>query len=156
MTIAVDMGRKATKTNKQTQIITKAYQATKFDQILQIFTIQYVTFSSEPKARGVHNVKHFNCIMWYAPHLLQIFLNIVSPYRRKGCVNEQDICMNCAIYSILINFIIYHVSFQEKQQQIEPRHEISDNLTFWQVQTQTSLCSLLLSLETPNSVQSVA
>ena len=39
---------------------------------------------------------------------------------------------------------------------IEPRHEISNNLTFWQVYTQRSLCSLLLGLETPSGVQSVA
>ena len=35
-------------------------------------------------------------------------------------------------------------------------HAISKNVTFWQVLTQTSLCSLLISLETPNDVQSVA
>ena len=38
----------------------------------------------------------------------------------------------------------------------EPRHEISNNLTFWQVKTWTSLCSLLLSLESPNDASSVA
>ena len=38
----------------------------------------------------------------------------------------------------------------------EPWHVISNNVAFWQVLTQTSLCSLLLSLETPNDVQSVA
>ena len=38
----------------------------------------------------------------------------------------------------------------------EPVHVISNNVVFWHVQTPTSLCSLLLSLETPNGVQSVA
>ena len=38
----------------------------------------------------------------------------------------------------------------------EPQHVISNNVAFWQVQTQTSLCSLLLSLETPKCVQPVA
>ena len=38
----------------------------------------------------------------------------------------------------------------------EPRHVIINNVAFGQVYTQTSLCSLLLSLETPNDVQSVA
>ena len=38
----------------------------------------------------------------------------------------------------------------------ELRHVISNNMAFWPVYTQTSLCSLLLSLETPNDVQSVA
>ena len=38
----------------------------------------------------------------------------------------------------------------------ELRHVISNNVAFWQVWIQTSLCSLLLSLETPNDVQSVA
>ena len=38
----------------------------------------------------------------------------------------------------------------------EPRHVISNNVVFWQVLTQTSLCSLLLNLETPNDGQSVA
>ena len=37
----------------------------------------------------------------------------------------------------------------------EPWHVISSNVVFWQVQTQTCLCSLLLSLETPNYCQSV-
>ena len=35
-------------------------------------------------------------------------------------------------------------------------HEVSNNVAFWHVKTWTSLCSLLLSLETPNGVQSVA
>ena len=38
----------------------------------------------------------------------------------------------------------------------EARHVISNNVAFLQVKTQASLCSLLLSLETPNDVQSVA
>ena len=38
----------------------------------------------------------------------------------------------------------------------EPRHEISNNVAFSQVQTETSLYSLLLSLETPSDVWSVA
>ena len=38
----------------------------------------------------------------------------------------------------------------------EPQHVISNNVVFWQVQAQMSLCSHLLSLETPNDVQSVA
>ena len=41
-------------------------------------------------------------------------------------------------------------------QTYEPVHEISNNVAFWNVQAQTSLCSLLLSLETPNAVRSVA
>ena len=32
----------------------------------------------------------------------------------------------------------------------------SNNVAFWQVQTQTSLCSLPLGLETPNNVWQVA
>ena len=35
-------------------------------------------------------------------------------------------------------------------------HVISNNVAFWQVLTQMSLCSLRLSLETPNGVRSVA
>ena len=38
----------------------------------------------------------------------------------------------------------------------EPRHVISSNVVFWQVSTLMSLCSLILSLETPNDVRSVA
>ena len=38
----------------------------------------------------------------------------------------------------------------------EPWHVISNNVAFWQGYTQTSLCSLILSLVTPNGVQSVA
>ena len=39
-----------------------------------------------------------------------------------------------------------------------PVHEISNNVAFWHVKTQTSLCRLLLRLDTPNfnGVQSVA
>ena len=39
---------------------------------------------------------------------------------------------------------------------IELWYVISNNVVLWHVWTQTSLCSLLLSLETPNDVQSVA
>ena len=38
----------------------------------------------------------------------------------------------------------------------EPRHVISNNVAFLQVQTQTSLCSPFLCLETPYDVWSVA
>ena len=38
----------------------------------------------------------------------------------------------------------------------EPWHVISNNVAFWQVYTQTSLCSIPLSLETSNDVQSAA
>ena len=38
----------------------------------------------------------------------------------------------------------------------EPVHVISTNKAFWHVETRTSLCSPLLSLETQNGVQSVA
>ena len=38
----------------------------------------------------------------------------------------------------------------------EPWHVISNNVAFWQVETQTSLCSLLLNLETLNDIRSVA
>ena len=38
----------------------------------------------------------------------------------------------------------------------EPRHVISNNVAFWDEKTQTSLCSLLLSLETTNFARSVA
>ena len=36
---------------------------------------------------------------------------------------------------------------------IEPRHEVSNNVAFWQVKTQTSLCSLFLNLEIPNAAR---
>ena len=39
-----------------TQTITKAYQVTKFNQI--ILTIQCLTFLPNPKGQGVHNVNH--------------------------------------------------------------------------------------------------
>ena len=38
----------------------------------------------------------------------------------------------------------------------EPVHEISNYVAFRHVQTRTNLCNLLLSLETPNDVRSVA
>ena len=38
----------------------------------------------------------------------------------------------------------------------EPVHAFSNNVAFWHVYTQTSLCSFLLSLETPKWIQSVA
>ena len=43
-----------------------------------------------------------------------------------------------------------------KYKTLEPRHVITHIVAFLQVWTQTTLCSLLLSLETPNEVQSVA
>ena len=47
-----------------TKIITKAYQVTKFNQIILICTISMsAAFYPTQKIRGVHNVKHFNCIM---------------------------------------------------------------------------------------------
>ena len=33
---------------------------------------------------------------------------------------------------------------------------ISNNVTFWQAETQTSMCGLMLSWETPNDVQLIA
>ena len=39
---------------------------------------------------------------------------------------------------------------------VELWHVISNDVAFWQVYTQTNLCSLFLSIETPNDVQSVA
>ena len=38
----------------------------------------------------------------------------------------------------------------------EPRHVIPNNATFLQVKSRTSLCSLLLRLETTNDVRAVA
>ena len=38
----------------------------------------------------------------------------------------------------------------------EPRHEISNNVALWYEETQMSLCSLHLNLETPYAVRSVA
>ena len=49
-----------------------------------------------------------------------------------------------------------HYSCTMRSKQNERRHEISNNVAFLQVKTQTSLCSLLLSFETLNDVQSVA
>ena len=55
---------------------------------------------------------------------------------------------------------VKHVSeqWEAKERQYAPRHVISNNVAFLQdlVKTQTSLCSLLLGLESPNDVQSVA
>ena len=47
------------------------------------------------------------------------------------------------------------MKYDAAQKENEP-HVISNNVAFWQVKTQTSLCSLLFSLETSNDVQSVA
>ena len=48
------------------------------------------------------------------------------------------------------------MTWKFSKHQYEPRHVISNNVAFRQVQTQTSLCSILLSLETPSAVRSVA
>ena len=61
-----------------------------------------------------------------------------------------DFVMQWTIYIHLFKLNILWINI------IEPRHVTSNNVAFWQVLTQTSLCSLLLSLETPNDVQSVA
>ena len=54
-----------------------------------------------------------------------------------------------------------NIQLQQNQTKIslktfEPVREISNNVTFCYVYTQTSLCILFLSLETPNGVQSEA
>ena len=51
---------------------------------------------------------------------------------------------------VIIGFTDKQVAFINKTN--EPWHVISNNVEFWQVKTQTSLCSFLLSLETPNHV----
>ena len=57
---------------------------------------------------------------------------------------------------VLIAYVKISNKFEHKIVKFEPQHEISNNVAFGHVNTQTSLCSLLLSLETPNGVQSVA
>ena len=53
------------------------------------------------------------------------------------------------------NGIVSRGDSNKHQNTYEPVHVISNNVVFWQVQIQTSLCSLLLILETQNAVQSV-
>ena len=54
-------------------------------------------------------------------------------------------------------FYYYWVDEEQRHQLLietyEPWNVISNNVALWQVQAQRSLCSLLLSLETPNDVR---
>ena len=51
------------------------------------------------------------------------------------------------------NYQVDRTEIQRCKGIIEPQHLISNNVAFWQVKTQTSLCSIHLSLETPNGLQ---
>ena len=53
-------------------------------------------------------------------------------------------------------FLLHKVTCKVQITIIKPQHVISYNVAFWHEKTQTSLCSLLLSLENPNDVRSVA
>ena len=56
----------------------------------------------------------------------------------------------------ILRLTVMKVSLKILNKTNEPGHVISNNVAFRQVKTLTSLCSLLLSLETPNNVHSVA
>ena len=62
---------------------------------------------------------------------------------------------NQTLWALICDLIIL-LSISTSKIFFELVHEISDNVAFWHVYTRTSLCSLLLSLETQNGVQSVA
>ena len=68
---------------------------------------------------------------------------------------------NCFMLSTLKHLfftcrLLWEIATFQKVVTYEPKHVISNNVAFWQVLTQTRLCSLLLILETPNGVQSEA
>ena len=51
-----------------TQIIPKAYQVTKFNQIILIYTISLSDLLPKPKARCVHNVKQITFFRKFCLH----------------------------------------------------------------------------------------
>ena len=59
------------------------------------------------------------------------------------------VCIVKATMATKLSFFLRHKIFKLW-------HVTSNNVVFWQVVTRTSLCSFLLSLETPNGVLSVA
>ena len=98
-----------------TQIITKAYQS----NYTYLHNFNVWPFYPTHKAKGVHNVKHINCIMWYnttQPSSEKKCVYLLSPYRSQGCVKRQNICMHGVICFILINLIMQHDYFQKKKQ----------------------------------------
>ena len=67
----------------------------------------------------------------------------------------SGVVLDCIDSWSLPSFLLWSVIVVFSDQ-IEPWYVISNNLVFLQVKTQTGLCSLLLILETPTDVQSVA
>ena len=64
---------------------------------------------------------------------------------------------SCNVCSFDVKFVVVLYYFIIKRiSKFEPRRFKSNNVTFWHESTQTSLCSLILSFETPNDVRSVS
>ena len=96
-----------------TQIITKAYQVTKFNQIILICSIQCLTFLPHPKARGVHKLHNVMRTMTFRK---TEWFYLLSQYRSQWCVKGQNICMHGVKCFILINLIMQHDYFQKRKQ----------------------------------------
>ena len=98
-----------------TQTKTKAYQVTKFNQIILIcknsMSYGLLPFYSTQKDSDVHMVKHFNRIIKCD---IKKSFDLLSPYRGRGCVKGQNICMHGVLCFILINLIYNMTTFRKE------------------------------------------
>ena len=93
---------------------------------------------------------------WFKPgRSVRTWLKNCWLYKKNQ--NKQNHQQHCSMWQTDHSWLYYGIYRRKKQDTTyEPWHVISNNVAFWQVETQTSLCNLLLNLETPNDVQSVA
>ena len=75
----------------------------------------------------------------------------------ESCISFDYLTINSRLLLKLVQWQSRSLCLEldKREENNEPRHVISNNVAFWQVQTQASLCSPVLSLETP-SAQCVA
>ena len=102
-----------------TQIITKVYQVTKFNQIITICTISMSDLFTQSKRLGMcimSNILIAKCDVYHNLLQKKIRFYLLSPYRSQWCIKGQNICTHGVICCILINFIMLHDYFQKSKQ----------------------------------------
>ena len=98
--------------------------------------------------------------------LLSYWLNLIwSLCLAGGCTGSSESalvkmphCWKSHVAAQMSSAMCHQFALQKRpcSTQNEPWHVIYNNVVIWHLYTQTSLCSLVLSLETPNAFQSVA
>ena len=99
-----------------TQFTTKAYQVTKFNQIILIFKIKSLTSLPNPKGQGGAFCQTFKMhnVMCTIPFFRKKGFYLLSPYRNQGCVIGQNICMHGVKCFIIINLISNMPTFKKE------------------------------------------